>query len=125
MEEIDTALAMGYDAEVDVRVVKDRFYLGHDGPEVEVSQSYLSDRSDFLWIHCKNSHALKKLLSLDFNYFFHVDDDYTITSRGIVWAHPRAEVIPDSIVVLPEIYERSMNNIYGVCTDFPERYKGV
>jgi hypothetical protein len=60
---IDQAIASGYDVEVDIWHTPTGWCLGHDGPELTISQMWLHDRADKLWLHCKNFLALQKLLN--------------------------------------------------------------
>lgn len=123
---IDTALQK-YDAEIDLRVVDDQLYLGHDIPQHPITLSWLEDRSSKLWIHCKNREALQYCLQNNLHCFWHNIDDYTITSKGYVWAYPGKENVGDKcILVMPETHwnlEESKKHIhYGVCSDFVEHY---
>ena len=36
------------------------------------------------------------------NYFWHQNDDYTITSKGYIWAYPGKKLNKNAIYVLPE-----------------------
>jgi hypothetical protein len=60
------------------------------------------------------------------DYFWHQDDKYTLTSKNIIWVHPTAKLLKDSICVLPEI-SRTENLLlcHGICSDFIERYKNA
>jgi hypothetical protein len=51
---IDEAIELGYDVEVDLWLVNDKFYLGHDEPQYEIDFKWIEDRDDRLWVHCKN-----------------------------------------------------------------------
>ncbi len=57
---IDDAIKLGYDVEIDIWVIDGNFYLGHDGPQYNISLDWLSDRIDRLWIHCKNIEAIER-----------------------------------------------------------------
>jgi hypothetical protein len=50
---IDTTLSMGYDVEVDIRYIDNKFYLGHDKPDIEVSDEWILTRKENIWFHCK------------------------------------------------------------------------
>ena len=113
---------LGYDVEVDVWKDSDGFYLGHDEPTYPVDLLWLSNRALRLWIHCKNHQALSYLNQTDLHYFWHHDDDVTITSNGIIWSHPRIKPIRNSIAVLPDT-EWKVNECMGVCSDNIINYK--
>ena len=55
--QIDKALSLGYHVEIDVWFENNRFYLGHDYPEYEVSSVFFKKNN--LWCHAKNIPALK------------------------------------------------------------------
>lgn len=114
--------------EIDLRVINGHYWLGHDDPQYKIDSDWLYMRSNFLWIHCKNSEALMTLschaYSYALNYFWHDKDDYTLTSKGYVWAYP-GKNIPFSgpaIAVMPELNSNDYSRFYGICTDYPERY---
>lgn len=80
-----SAIELGYDVEIDVRVVKDKIYLGHDNSEYEVSLRWLDNLSERLWVHCKNIEAIELFTMTDnnLNYFWHQEDKVTSQVRGI------------------------------------------
>lgn len=129
---IDEAIALGLHVEIDVRFIKDSntFVLGHDYPQYEVSIDWLIDRQLKLWIHCKNIEAISELRinRSSLNYFFHGQDQCTLTSHGFPWIHPHSVPFPGGIFVLPEESKYDASNLVsdfelaGVCTDFPFRY---
>lgn len=123
-EQIDFCLDMGYDVEIDLRWKDHNFYLGHDECQYHVSMLWLVSRKDNLWIHCKDIKSLNILSNspIDFNYFWHQDDSYTLTSKNIIWAHPNALEYTEKCVVVMPIHEVT-NDVYGICTDFPTQYK--
>jgi glycerophosphoryl diester phosphodiesterase len=128
---VEEAISEGFDVEVDVRVEDHQFYLGHDDPQYYIPMSWLVKWKDKLWIHCKNLRALDVLSSspVDFNYFWHEKDKYTLTSKGIGWVLVGEYPYSKSIIVLPEftdLYSYSPEYIkksYGICTDIPIYYK--
>ncbi len=124
---IDSALINGFDVELDLWVVDKKLYLGHDFEStVKISLDYIKERKNNLWIHAKNSEALSFLSNLnekiDLHFFWHQEDDYTLTSKNIPWIYPGREVIPNGIMVMPEMV-MDVNKIFkdsarGVCSDF-------
>ena len=121
-----------FDVEIDIRVIKKKIYLGHDKPEKCISINQLLEIKKRTWIHCKNLEALSFFSKSykDFNFFWHENDAYTLTSKGYIWAYPGSELSPSSICVMPEI-EIPINNliklkelqISGICTDYPDLIK--
>lgn len=124
-EYIDLALSKGFDVEIDTWFVDGKIYLGHDSPDVEISESFLIQRKDKLWVHCKNVDMVsflnleKKVL---FNYFWHENDTLTLTSKGYIWAYPGKQPIKNSVAVLPEINQDLIMGCIGVCSDFIFKY---
>ena len=115
------ALSKNYDVEIDVRVYDNKFYLGHDEPTYEVNETFLLNKK--LWCHAKDNDALEKLRQIGSIYFWHQNDDYTVTSNGYFWTYPGVKLLENSICVMPEIVEYKNINCKGVCSDFIEIYK--
>ena len=131
-DQIDLCLALGFDVEIDLRYSPlDRtFVLGHDKGETRVSYSWLEERRDGLWIHCKDILALDQMTrGSGFRYFWHQEDDYTLTSNEVIWAYPGKEYTCRTVIVMPEWDESvdwdklKKSNCYGVCTDYPEKMR--
>lgn len=129
---IDLAIINGFDVEVDLwyDYQNKKIWLGHDKPEWEVSSKWLNDRKLKLWIHCKDliSIIFMKELELNtndgkFNYFFHNEDDCTLTSKGFIWVYPGKQPINNSIAVLPELYNDDVSKCEGICSDFIKKYE--
>lgn len=127
---IDNALNMGYDVEIDIRLdpLEKKFYLGHDDPQYYVSMLWLFQRKENLWIHCKDLNSLRVLSQspVDFNFFWHQNDYFTLTSKKYIWTYPGQECSPNSVVVMPESFlgkseiRKSLEyECYGICTDYP------
>ena len=122
-EYVDKALDLGYDVEVDVWYISESLFLGHDKAEYTITLDWLLDRSENLWIHCKNHEALEYLSETNLHYFWHDSDDVTITSKGIIWSHPKIKPIKKSVAVLPELNDWDLNYCLGVCSDSIMDYK--
>lgn len=122
---IDNAISLGYDVEIDLRFQDHYFYLGHDKPEHKVSMLWLVKRKDNLWIHCKDFKSLDVLTNspVDFNYFWHQEDNYTLTSHNIIWTYPNKQYSEKSVIVMPELSSLKFEslkdiNCHGICTDY-------
>lgn len=113
------AIRKGYECEIDVWFAKDRLYLGHDEPQYEINLNFLQNKK--LWCHAKNLPALEYMLLHNVHCFWHQRDDYTITSKGYIWAYPGKSVNNLCIDVLPEL-NKDINlyklNSVGVCSDY-------
>lgn len=138
LEYIDAAIELGYDVEIDIRhdPVEQKFYLGHDDPQYQVSMLWIFLRKDKLWIHTKDSSSLEVLSTseVDFNYFWHETDKHTLTSKGFIWSYPGQPHSSNSVIVMPENSditkfresdEVDMSNYdcYAVCSDYVGKIK--
>ena len=116
------ALALGVDVEVDVWVVDSKIYLGHDSPDALVEESFIESIRDRAWYHCKNLEALAlftRIGSVDYRYFWHQTDDYTLTSNGYIWVYPEKPYSSNSIIVdLRPDYSYKQGEVFGVCVDY-------
>jgi hypothetical protein len=118
------AIDLGYDVEVDVWILNHKMYFGHDKDENlhgPIDARVVLDMKDHAWFHCKNIEALEFFSNSnhDFKYFWHQEDDFTLTSNGYIWTYPGKQYGSRSILVDLKLesfpYEEY---IYGVCTDW-------
>jgi hypothetical protein len=119
-EKIENAISMGFDVEVDLRIINHRYFLGHDEPDYETSFDFLLNYKDYLWIHCKDIQTLYELSKTNLNYFFHDNDDVTLTSENQIWTFPNKVLTLKSIAVMPELSNYSLDDLrecYGICSD--------
>jgi hypothetical protein len=122
---IDCALGNGYDVEIDLRIIDNELWLGHDEPQYKVTHRWIRERRNNLWIHCKNFEASKQ--SWIYQSFCHSGDPFTYTSTGKLWLHDLTQEIDSSVIIpllsMKEIEEYSdiivHKNVYGICTDYP------
>jgi hypothetical protein len=123
---LEIAILAGYDVEIDLWYIGNKFYSGHDFPQYETSL-YLSKNA---WYHCKNIAAFENLAAqnqlsnTEFKFFWHQTDDYVLTSNGKVWTYPGKTLIKNSIAVMPEKhYDGTQLQIcYGICSDYVSNY---
>jgi hypothetical protein len=121
-EQIDLAIAQGFDVEVDVWYINGEIRLGHDGPDYCIDLSFLKRKQ--VWAHAKNPQALEYLLNNDVHCFWHENDERTLTSQGYIWTYPNKETFTKSvIVVLQEELTLSDTNLFGVCGDYVTSWK--
>ena len=118
---INEALKLGYEVEVDVRFENGKFFLGHDFSQYHINNEFLLNSK--IWCHAKTKEALEALEKIKAHYFWHQEDDYTITSKGFIWTYPGKELFEKSICVLPENHDYENFNCLGICSDFIEKYK--
>lgn len=129
-EQIEKCLGLGFDCEVDLRMLNGDLFLGHDRFQFEVSLAWLTGRADRLWIHCKDSEALFLVsqANLSLNFFWHETDKHAITSQGVLWNFPGGPITSNSIAVLPELWwqptsHEPLHLALGICTDFPIKFR--
>ncbi len=129
--QIDFVIELGFHCEIDLRYENGKLYLGHDKPDYLINYQWLLDRNRYLWVHCKSFHTIDKLMhdNVDINYFWHQNDEHTLTSKGYLWTFPGCKLGKKSVAVLPEskLSENNWNNktlseVYAVCTDYPNIY---
>lgn len=123
---LKTAIASGFDVETDVwSDEQDNIFLGHDAPTYKTGLNFLTVHQDKLWIHCKNLGALLLFSSLTgFNFFWHENDDYTLTSKGNIWTFPNKKVSEKNIIVVQEkIAKDDLPKCLGICSDYVALYK--
>ena len=118
---IELAILNGFNVEIDIWWFKDSFWLGHDEPKYTVNAKYLQRKE--LWCHAKNLEAINEMSKYPIHYFWHQEDDITLTSQGYIWAYPGKQPIKNSIAVLPEIYKDKVDVCKGICSDKIELYK--
>ena len=121
---IDEAIALEYNVEIDVWSIEGVLFLGHDGPQYGITQHWLNERYEHLWIHCKNVEAMEWFNMIGgFNYFWHEEDTMVLTSMNIIWAYPGKQPIQSSIAVMPEIHNDDLSKCVGICSDYIQNYK--
>ena len=120
--QIEWCIENGYDVEIDVRynVEKDKFYLGHDESKYEINWWLLAGKLEHLWIHCKDLTTLHEFTSntSGYNYFWHQGDDYTLTSKGQIWASSGKPYKEDTVIVVENPEDVKEYDCYGICSDY-------
>ena len=131
-KQIQKCIEDGYDVEIDVRYdpKTERLWLGHDEPQYAVTWWWLAGRSKHLWIHCKDITTLHTFSNgtSGYNYFWHQEDDFTLTSKNYIWTYPGKPYTNHSIIVMPEWNNSDWDSLkvsdcYGICTDYVEKLK--
>jgi hypothetical protein len=129
---IENAISKGFDVEIDIwyDILDKTFYLGHDNSQYIIEWFWLLKYKNYLWIHCKNIESLFKFTykTSGFNYFWHQNDDYTLTSKNNIWSYPGKIYNNNAVIVMPEWNNPNWDilkvaNCYGICTDYPEKLK--
>ena len=119
---IDQAL-INYDVEIDVRLINGSLFLGHDVAQYKVEKSWLLDRAENLWIHCKDYQSLSFLTNTPLKTFYHSYEICTaIRNEKNIWCHDlnicdNNSVIPllskDDLLLL-----KHLPKVHAVCSDF-------
>ncbi len=125
---IEEAIKEGFNVEIDVWVLGNDIYLGHDRPTFLSSLNWLENNYYDLWCHCKNFNALQYLLNHSINCFYHTNEDYVLTSHSFIWTYPNQNLYlsNNSIAVMPEkVKNWDIKNACGVCTDYALLYKNL
>jgi hypothetical protein len=127
-EVILETISKGFDCEIDLWIHESRIFLGHDEPQYEINSCWLERNG--LWIHAKNIESLAWLNTTNYNYFWHEDDHYTLTSHNYIWAHPMSMTTENCILVMPEYVDTELNIIAdrkycGVCSDYIEQIRNM
>ena len=126
-QQVELALSQGYHCEVDVWYKDEKWFLGHDYPDYEIPYEFLEQPN--LWLHTKNLDALYVLgANSILNYFWHQSDDHVLTSQGDIWTQPGKELTKDSIMVMPEYIDNTLQNTIGakcvaICSDYVQKIK--
>lgn len=113
------ALSRGYDVEIDVWLINNKLYLGHDIPQYEINLEFL--QNDKLWCHAKNFAALSFMIEHNVHCFYHKSDSHVLTSKGYIWAYTGKEIDNNTICVMPEKTNNysvvDLQNCLGICSD--------
>ena len=124
--QVDRAIKHTFDVEIDLWMLDESLLLGHDTPQYPITIQWLNERSDNLWVHCKNIKALDYLSSnkSNLNYFFHQTDHVTLTSKNFLWVYPKMKFTENSVIVAMEQSDLkklkdSQIKPMAVCTDYP------
>ena len=132
---IDNCIDLGYDVEIYIRYdpLTQLFWLGHDKPQYEVSREWIDNRNSYLWIHCKDIITLREFTKYEnagYEYFWHDQDDFTLTSNNYIWTFPGKPCTPRSIMVMPEwnteisdLNDLGATDCYGICSDYVSHLK--
>jgi hypothetical protein len=120
---VKMAIEAGFNVEVDVWQTGEGVFLGHDEPQYPISVEFLLKNE--IWCHAKNIEALVELHNIGAHYFWHQEDDVTLTSNNHIWTYPGATLTKNSICVMPERYNppvEELVGIAGICSDYVRNY---
>ena len=120
IEFIEEVIDMGFDCEVDLWMEDTKIFLGHDKPLQNISIQNLIDLNSNLWIHCKNLEILDYLIDnsdFNINFFWHQEDDYTLTSKNYIWTYPEKKITKNSVIVDLNHKAKFNTPVFGICSD--------
>jgi len=130
---IERAYELGYDVELDVWIVNEQFYVGHDEPLYELPLEWIdSAMADRTWFHAKNIFAYNALKGLGVRTFMHADESWAPIG-ALQWHHPRLNdsiTFKENDVVLDvnghariDIERVRKTPPYAICTDWADDWK--
>ncbi len=113
------------DVEIDAHWYNDELWMGHDKPVYKCPPSYLTNKH--IWFHAKDLESLEFLVKINAHVFWQQKDEYTITSKGFLWAfsnqHVTSDICIHASLTKSHPYSPVMKDIsptcYGICTDYP------
>jgi hypothetical protein len=125
LDYIQEAIDAGYDVEIDLRMKNEQPHLGHDYAQYPVTEEWLWQRSERLWIHVKEYAALEWIFQRPLKltkYFCHEFDRYTLVSNGWIWSHDLTNRM-NSMCIIPLLSKESIaaynqTGFGAVCSDF-------
>lgn len=124
-EQINFLTKNNINVEIDIWVDNNKIYLGHDIPDIQIDIEWLFEKINFLWIHCKSIETVNFFYCLNkkFNFFFHQNDDLTLTSHGYIWVYPGKKFTENSIIVCNDKreidkYIEEKPKVLGICSDY-------
>jgi len=121
---IEEAILAGYDVKIDVWLINEKWYLGHNLPIEEIQLSFM-ERPE-IWTHARDLQGYVSLFNNSkVHTFWHSRDDYTFTSKNIKWAKS-GDKTRDGIQVMPN--SSTWAHIIskpplGVCSDDFSQYE--
>jgi len=123
---IENALKNGFEVEIDVKMHKNNIYSGHDKPIEVLTEKWLNKYYKKLWIHCKDAQSLKYFANHNkYNYFWHEDDAFTITSKGFILSHIDNNInkLSGKFIKINFNNKKINGNFVGILSDYVILYK--
>jgi len=122
--QIDFAIQLGFEVEVDLWTKGNELWLGHDRPMFQTSAMWLLDRHKVLLCHAKTPATAARLERMGMQFFGHNYDAFVVSNVGDVILHPKAKQVDECIIMLPE--KRKPGEDYtgaaGICSDYIALY---
>lgn len=114
-----------YATEVDIWYHENHLWLGHDRPEYKVTLDWLASDKRRL-IHAKDGKTFEHLLqecgkrALDLHMFYHTEEDYVLTNKGLVICYPGKPLLEGSLCMMPEranYRKEELERCFSICSD--------
>jgi hypothetical protein len=139
LENVEFALSKKYDVEIDVRVIEDKFFIGHDRALYEMPKEWLmSSTSCRLWFHAKDEKTFEILKNYDVHSFIHDQEPFVhlhtaLDTNGFYWLHPHFnqilherlnfnDIVLD-IAGYPRIQKDKLSKFpFAICTDWCDEW---
>jgi hypothetical protein len=116
------AIQKGFDVEVDIWLKDGSMYFGHDEPKYIVSPEIFYKIRDHAWFHCKNLEVLNHLIEFHptSRFFWHQEDDFTLTSNNYIWTYPNKMISNKSIIVYLDKHLDVNFKVkpFAICSDY-------
>lgn len=115
----------GQSVEIDVWWNEKGLWLGHDAPEHKIKFEWLASSRRRL-IHAKDGQTFSYLIresgkrGLDLHIFYHTEEDYVLTSKGLILGYPGKPIVPGSICMMPEratYKQEDFEKAFWICSD--------
>jgi len=116
----------GQYVEVDVWYIDQGLWIGHDKPDYKITFDWLASSKRRL-LHAKDGATFSYLMSesgkrgLDLHIFYHTEEDYVLTSKGLILGYPGKPILPGSLCMMPERAKYSQEELekaFWICSDF-------
>ena len=122
------AIACNYDVEIDIWVINNNLFLGHDAPQYLITLNWLINLKESLWIHTKNFEALNYLINKPLRIFYHEQERQTIINNcNLIWSHDLSKINDKSIIPLLDLEDaknfKQYKTVFGICSDYIKHIK--
>jgi hypothetical protein len=122
----------GISVECDVWYKDGELWLGHDAPEYRITLGWLAT-SPRRMIHAKDGKTFEYLLAengkraLGLHIFYHTNEDYALTNKGIVITCPNRPILEGSLCMMPEMTKpaycsNERDKLFILCSDRKDGY---
>ena len=122
---IDKSILEGFEVEIDLWFINNKFILGHDEPQYEIKFSLLCN--PYIWVHAKDIDAFEIVVNRELKGFWHTNEDFVLTTWKHVWTYPGKTLIDGAIAVLPETVSnysvRDLKRCSAICSDEVQKFK--